>query len=251
MRIRFIPILLFSFLVTPLYAASFECNKATTETEKAICSDPELSALDALMGHLWREQGAVSKSQLQEQKEWLDKRNLCRADFKCLKSSYQTLFKSINFPHLIYDNFQLINLYDFSLKSFGQYFLAKGFGGSYNWTYYVISVNDSRSKILSWFIPKFDENYIETCNINHIDGQGMLFQSNAEVHGWIEEVDHDVISETQKEIKVYTQWVGHGDWSSEINYRLIEGTFVPVRGKVDNCTDGQVKYSNINFESVK
>ncbi len=27
-------------------AASFDCNKATTETEIAICSDPELSALD-------------------------------------------------------------------------------------------------------------------------------------------------------------------------------------------------------------
>tara|TARA_B110000208_G_scaffold147807_1_gene178309 strand:- start:305 stop:460 length:156 start_codon:yes stop_codon:yes gene_type:complete len=26
-------------------AASFDCNKATTETEIAICSDPELSAL--------------------------------------------------------------------------------------------------------------------------------------------------------------------------------------------------------------
>ena len=27
-------------------AASFDCTKATTETEIAICSDPELSALD-------------------------------------------------------------------------------------------------------------------------------------------------------------------------------------------------------------
>ena len=27
-------------------AASFDCNKATTETEIAICTDPELSALD-------------------------------------------------------------------------------------------------------------------------------------------------------------------------------------------------------------
>ena len=26
-------------------AASFDCNKATTETEMAICGDPELSAL--------------------------------------------------------------------------------------------------------------------------------------------------------------------------------------------------------------
>ena len=35
-------------------AASFDCNKATTETEIAICSDPELSALDELMGVVWR-----------------------------------------------------------------------------------------------------------------------------------------------------------------------------------------------------
>ena len=34
-------------------AASFDCNKATTETEIAICSDPELSALDELMSKLY------------------------------------------------------------------------------------------------------------------------------------------------------------------------------------------------------
>ena len=33
-------------------AASFDCNKATTETEVAICADPELSALDELMGQI-------------------------------------------------------------------------------------------------------------------------------------------------------------------------------------------------------
>ena len=46
---KFISILLFSFLVSPLYAASFDCSKATTETEIAICNDPELSALDERM----------------------------------------------------------------------------------------------------------------------------------------------------------------------------------------------------------
>ena len=35
-------------------AASFDCNKATTETEIAICADPELSALDELMGQAYR-----------------------------------------------------------------------------------------------------------------------------------------------------------------------------------------------------
>ena len=33
-------------------AASFDCDKAATETEIAICSDPELSALDELMGQI-------------------------------------------------------------------------------------------------------------------------------------------------------------------------------------------------------
>ena len=36
-------------------AASFDCNKATTETEIAICGDPELSALDELMGFTYRQ----------------------------------------------------------------------------------------------------------------------------------------------------------------------------------------------------
>lgn len=34
-------------------AASFDCNKATTETEIAICADPELSALDELMAEAY------------------------------------------------------------------------------------------------------------------------------------------------------------------------------------------------------
>ena len=39
---------LIGVLVTPLNAASFDCNKATTQTEKTICTNPELSALDEL-----------------------------------------------------------------------------------------------------------------------------------------------------------------------------------------------------------
>ena len=42
-------------------AASFDCNKATTETEIAICGDPELSALDDILGFLWKQ--LVNKNQ--------------------------------------------------------------------------------------------------------------------------------------------------------------------------------------------
>jgi len=54
-------------------AASFDCNKATTETEIAICSDPELSALDEEMAEAWmRLDGQVSKS---NQFQWLIERD--------------------------------------------------------------------------------------------------------------------------------------------------------------------------------
>jgi hypothetical protein len=74
MYLRLVLILLFSFLLTPVNAASFDCNKATTETEKAICADPELSALDDLIGLVWREQD-LSNSLVAEQKAWLKQRD--------------------------------------------------------------------------------------------------------------------------------------------------------------------------------
>ena len=38
-RFRLISIFLLSFLVSPLYAASFDCNKAAKEIEIAVCFD--------------------------------------------------------------------------------------------------------------------------------------------------------------------------------------------------------------------
>ena len=43
-------------------AASFDCNKATTETEIAICNDPELSALDELMSSLYQLKYSINLS---------------------------------------------------------------------------------------------------------------------------------------------------------------------------------------------
>ena len=64
-------------------AASFDCNNATTETEMAICGDPELSALDEEMAESWmRLVGQVQKS---NQFQWLIERDACRTK-KCLVS---------------------------------------------------------------------------------------------------------------------------------------------------------------------
>lgn len=48
MKFRLLFIFLFSPLVSPLYAASFDCSKATTDIENAICADPKLGSLDEL-----------------------------------------------------------------------------------------------------------------------------------------------------------------------------------------------------------
>ena len=60
-------------------AASFDCNKATTETEIAICSDPELSALDELMGVVWRIETRTTLDIL-TQKNWLNERDECTSN---------------------------------------------------------------------------------------------------------------------------------------------------------------------------
>ena len=73
--------------VNTVSAASFDCSKATTQTEVAICNDPELSALDDLMAEVWLK--GKEKHDLfwhiYNQKEWLVKRDEC-LDIECLKT---------------------------------------------------------------------------------------------------------------------------------------------------------------------
>ena len=81
-------------LVFPLTAsaASFDCAKASTGTEKAICADAELSALDDHLGRFYfaaRERLAENASCIAaDQQQWLRaKRNAC-AENVCLKNAY-------------------------------------------------------------------------------------------------------------------------------------------------------------------
>lgn len=39
--------------VLPAHAASFDCARARTADERAVCADPRLSMLDSEMGALW------------------------------------------------------------------------------------------------------------------------------------------------------------------------------------------------------
>ena len=73
------------------FGAGFDCGKASTPTEKMICSDKQLSELDSLMleayGLAMKDSGDPDGLKA-EQRSWLTgKRNRC-PDVDCLKQSY-------------------------------------------------------------------------------------------------------------------------------------------------------------------
>ena len=72
-------------------AASFDCKKAATRVEKAICADAQLSELDEHLGRFYfaaRERLAENASCVAaEQREWIRRRNAC-ADAACLRQAY-------------------------------------------------------------------------------------------------------------------------------------------------------------------
>lgn len=73
---------------------SFDCAKATTLVENAICQDLELGALDGTLAEqyqaVWRATSGESARQAlkKSQRAWLAKRNQCK-DRSCLVSAYR------------------------------------------------------------------------------------------------------------------------------------------------------------------
>ena len=91
MRPSFAHWLSIALLALPLagHAASFDCGKAATATEKAICADPALSQQDDQLAQLWQDHAhAGDTNALQAQRAWIKQRNACGGDAACLKQSY-------------------------------------------------------------------------------------------------------------------------------------------------------------------
>lgn len=75
------------------FSASFDCKKATTLVEKAICANPKLSKLDEKMAKAYKQVLASSsdKANVQTvQKAWLaGVRDACQTE-PCIQTAYQT-----------------------------------------------------------------------------------------------------------------------------------------------------------------
>lgn len=85
-----------SFAATP----SFNCKKASTATEKVICSDEDLAILDTQMAADYKEftlvhlnnckgdKKTITKLVKSFHKRNIDNRNACKADKECLNKAY-------------------------------------------------------------------------------------------------------------------------------------------------------------------
>lgn len=72
-------------------SASFDCAKAGTPSERAICADPVTSKLDEDLAKRWRQAEADSRYPAElkrDQFAWLKRRNGCKDDNGCLRGAY-------------------------------------------------------------------------------------------------------------------------------------------------------------------
>ncbi len=87
------------FSIHASYGASFNCAKAMTWIEKAICSDSQLSALDESLMTSYKKalSNASNENSIKMgQREWLKSvRNTCK-DVDCLKQTYTSRITKLN-----------------------------------------------------------------------------------------------------------------------------------------------------------
>jgi uncharacterized protein len=77
------------------WAASFNCQKAATATEKAICQQPILREVDRKMSKTYFRLQHVAPQSMKtilhdEQRYWLGNRDRCKRSVQCLVASYET-----------------------------------------------------------------------------------------------------------------------------------------------------------------
>ena len=83
-RPLFISLMLLVGAPSTTLAASFDCGRAATDIEIAICSDPELNALDAQLGVQWSRMSPLFPRA--DQINWIHRRDGCDNSY-CIKQA--------------------------------------------------------------------------------------------------------------------------------------------------------------------
>jgi len=101
MKLHAVTLLLSTSLLSSAWAASFDCSKAQSRVEKAICSIPALNQLDERMGYTWKKLLAADSGNKQEyikqQREWLKERNqeCSTGDTHCMEVAYHEQIRKL------------------------------------------------------------------------------------------------------------------------------------------------------------
>ena len=218
-------------------AASFDCDRAATETEIAICSDPELSALDELMGALWVTLES-SDREVAKQRTWLEQRDDCGANKGCSVSLYRSRIEDLGWGvRGVFDHTQ----------GKPEYFLYAETLYAYQGSAFLYRSKNAGNLLVtpSIFVPdlKFLEE-ISSCEIASIDAEIFVEELPFEdILGVSLSPDVDITAD----VRTYTKWAGHGDQSHYISYHLIDGEFLPQRIFFDSCLDQAIQQIEVIF----
>ncbi len=99
---KLVPVLCLAaiFGASQAHAASFDCAKASTVNEKAICRNQSLSDADVKMATMFQMNTRLvmmgSRGNMQDrQREWLAERNACKGNLPCLTAAYDRRIREL------------------------------------------------------------------------------------------------------------------------------------------------------------
>lgn len=86
------------FLLTPAEAASFNCAKASTPDEHAVCDDPRLSELDSVLARAHAEaQKEFGEDEIRSQaRNFMKDRRACASDASCILAAYVGVLRQLS-----------------------------------------------------------------------------------------------------------------------------------------------------------
>jgi len=96
-----LPLLCASLLPPSAQAASYDCTRADTAAEIEVCANPGLNQLDEELAVLYRSllnelPFRQAERVRQDQRSWLNARNSCGAEVRCLRARYQERIARLN-----------------------------------------------------------------------------------------------------------------------------------------------------------
>lgn len=98
-----LPLMLLCASLLPLstQAASYDCTRANTAAEIAVCANPSLNRMDEDLAVQYREllnrlPPRRAEMMRDDQRSWLVARDSCGADVRCLKARYQERLARLN-----------------------------------------------------------------------------------------------------------------------------------------------------------